>query len=81
MNAHAEDDLANDDEYYAADISSETSGDEGSGALSYGTIGSDTSNQSLPLEEEADLPPPDRGKAAWLTLIGCFWLDGLVWGM
>lgn len=26
------------------------------------------------------LPPVDRGKAAWLTLTACFFLEATVWG-
>lgn len=84
--AKIDDDPANNDDPYAGDISGETSGDETSGdesseSLSYGTTGSETSTRSFPYDEEASLPPADRGEAAWLTLAGCFWLDGLVWGM
>lgn len=75
--AHAENDLANYDDYYAADISDDTSGHESSESLSDGTTSSDTAPTH---DEEANLPPVDRGTAAWLTLVGCFWLDGLVWG-
>lgn len=32
-------------------------------------------------DKESDYPPRDRGRAAWLFLCGCFWLEGLVWGM
>lgn len=32
------------------------------------------------IDDEAGLPPADHGKAAWLFLIGCFWLEGLLWG-
>lgn len=31
-------------------------------------------------DDEAGLPPADHGKQAWLFLIGCFWLEGLLWG-
>ncbi|KAL8725899.1 MAG: hypothetical protein Q9166_007064 [cf. Caloplaca sp. 2 TL-2023] len=31
-------------------------------------------------DDESHLPPADYGKAAWLFLVGCFWLEGLVWG-
>jgi hypothetical protein len=26
------------------------------------------------------LPPVDRGKHAWLTLVACFFLEATVWG-
>jgi hypothetical protein len=26
------------------------------------------------------LPPVDRGKAAWLTLVACFLLEATTWG-
>ena len=26
------------------------------------------------------IPPADHGKAAWLFLAGCFFIEGLVWG-
>ena len=39
-----------------------------------------TSSKSSVYDDEAQIPPPDRGKAAWLFLFGCFWLEGLVWG-
>lgn len=32
------------------------------------------------IDDEAGLPPADHGKQAWLFLIGCFWLEGLLWG-
>ncbi|MCJ1245588.1 hypothetical protein MMC30_002792 [Trapelia coarctata] len=32
-------------------------------------------------DKESNIPPADHGKAAWLFLIGCFWLEGLVWGL
>ncbi|KAL8867972.1 MAG: hypothetical protein Q9174_005307, partial [Haloplaca sp. 1 TL-2023] len=31
--------------------------------------------------DESQYPPPDRGRAAWVFLAGCFWLEGLVWGI
>ena len=57
----------------------------------YGTTSSqsEASSSSSPLvassksslyDDEAQIPPPDRGRAAWLFLFGCFWLEGLVWG-
>ena len=80
--AHTVDDLANYDDYYAADISEETSeetsGDDSSESPSYETTSSDTAPAH---DDEANLPPADRGTAAWLTLVSCFWLDGLIWGM
>ena len=79
--AQVEEEPANNDDHYAADISGETSEDESSESLSYTTSSSDTSARSFPCDEEASLLPVDRGKAAWLTLAGCSWLDGLVWGM
>lgn len=39
---------------------------------SYGTVNSESI--------ESDIPPADRGKAAWLFLVGCFFLEGFVWG-
>ena len=39
-----------------------------------------TSSKSSVYDDEAQIPPPDRGRAAWLFLFGCFWLEGLVWG-
>lgn len=70
----------NNDDHYAADISAE-SGDESSESLSYTISSSETSIRRSFYDEEASLPPVDRGRAAWFTLAGCFWLDGLVWGM
>ena len=32
-------------------------------------------------DDESRLPPPDRGRAAWVFLAGCFWLEGLLWGI
>lgn len=32
------------------------------------------------LDDEAGLPPADHGKHAMLFLVGCFWLEGLLWG-
>lgn len=39
---------------------------------SYGTVNSESI--------EYNIPPPDGGKAAWLFLAGCFFLEGFVWG-
>lgn len=39
---------------------------------SYGTVNSDSSLY--------DIPPADGGRAAWLFLLGCFVLEGFVWG-
>lgn len=53
-------------------------------ARSYGTIvahpaGASEQNQLKKWYD--DIPPPDTGRAAWFFLIGCFWLEALVWGM
>ncbi|MCJ1462065.1 hypothetical protein MMC07_000665 [Pseudocyphellaria aurata] len=53
---------------------------------SYGIVDSNsnptsTPSPSLSLETQGKVPPADRGKAAWLFLFGCFWLEGLVWGL
>ena len=37
--------------------------------------------QVLRTKIESTLPPTDRGWSAWLFLAGCFWLEGLVWGI
>lgn len=39
-----------------------------------------TPSSSPSLDTQGKIPPADRGKAAWLFLGGCFWLEGLVWG-
>lgn len=31
-------------------------------------------------DDDAALPPADHGKQAWLFLIGCFCIEGLLWG-
>ncbi|KAL8905679.1 MAG: hypothetical protein Q9207_002493 [Kuettlingeria erythrocarpa] len=44
-------------------------------------------NQSVSEDSASDksfiacLPPADRGKAAWLFLAGCFFIEGLIWGL
>ena len=44
-----------------------------------------TSNQASSLHDDVDregftLPQADGGKAAWLLLVGCFWIEALIWG-
>ncbi|KAF7716590.1 Uncharacterized protein PECH_004399 [Penicillium ucsense] len=39
----------------------------------------ETSNGSN-ITSEQDLPPVDRGKAAWLFLAACFMIEALIWG-
>ena len=49
---------------------------------SYGATGSRTSSPgTADDDDESTLPPTDHGWSAWLFLAGCFWLEGLVWGM
>lgn len=47
----------------------------------YGTVDTEPDEHTAPVhDKESNIPPADHGKAAWLFLTGCFWLEGLVWG-
>ena len=49
-------------------------------AYSYRTMSPASETMSSIRKEESNLPPADYGKAAWLFLFGCLWVEGLVWG-
>ena len=39
----------------------------------------DIDDDISPIDSQS-LPPVDRGKGAWLTLLACFFLEAVVWG-
>lgn len=56
---------------------SRTSGYEEDGQQSiYSRHSRDTRTE----QEQATLPPVDGGRQAWLFLVGCFFIEALVWG-
>ena len=51
------------------------------GFPSYGTADTECPEPAASAHgQEVNVPPADHGKAAWLFLAGCFWIEGLVWG-
>lgn len=40
-----------------------------------------SSRDDLSNHHEANLPPVDRGKGAYMFLAACFMLEALIWGM
>jgi hypothetical protein len=40
-----------------------------------------SSQDDLSNHHEANLPPVDRGKGAYMFLAACFMLEALIWGM